>query len=132
MTTIKPVTIPREVAAAIAALRGAGYDDYAFINAASFDCDIVRLEEGVIRAYAAAGGATTLLSALVNGYERELTEEEAREKAYEGVHQAYRHHKGEAFEDYSDGYCDGIEYTISVLGIEIPGVNVPEEALPNV
>lgn len=55
----------------------------------------------------------TLLAALVNGYERELTEEEKIREVYEG----------ETVGEYEYGYNSGIVFTLDTLGIKIEGVN---------
>ncbi|WP_449600357.1 hypothetical protein [Paenibacillus sp. Marseille-Q9583] len=124
-TQINPVTIPREVADAIKDLRG-GYDTSVYSNA-----DIAYKYSDVQDRGRTASAIRkipfdTLMRALLDGYERELTEEEAREKAYEGIRFIYAHHENEAHEDYSGGFCDGIEYVLNTLGIELPGVNIPE------
>ncbi|MEK4360784.1 hypothetical protein NYE48_27645 [Paenibacillus sp. FSL M7-1455] len=61
----------------------------------------------------------TLLAALVNGYERELTEEERREEAIAGEYEWYC----ACDSDYDDGVCRGILLTLNTLGIKIEGVN---------
>lgn len=118
-TQIKPVTIPREVADAIERFRSSGSDNerilYAVVNPTRDYNDMLTHLRQI--------PFDTLLSALVNGYERELTEEEKREQAYADIHAIYVHHYDTAFETYSDGYCDGIEYVLNTLGIVIPGIN---------
>ncbi|MEK3836512.1 hypothetical protein [Paenibacillus sp. FSL R7-0128] len=127
MTT--KVTIPREVADALETLRsgttGIPVRDNAYI------CELAMRTGG--------GGVPvstqvlrqipfdTLLAALVNGYERELTEEEKRERAYGSLRQMYAHHYDDAFEDYSDGWCEGVVTALTTLGIVIPGVNDVKE-----
>lgn len=63
----------------------------------------------------------TLLAALVNGYERELSEEERRESAIkrEWLDRDRRRHNSE----YCDGFADGIEFVLGELSVEIEGVN---------
>lgn len=55
----------------------------------------------------------TLLAALVNGYEREMTEEERK---HARIRDAYVHWAGGDF-------SDGIYFALNVLGIQIEGVN---------
>ncbi|MNC49884.1 hypothetical protein D3C75_990960 [compost metagenome] len=62
----------------------------------------------------------TLLSALVNGYERELTEEEARELAYEELREIYTTPPQSMF---ARGFDEGLVFTLNTLGIVIPGIN---------
>ncbi|WP_419884883.1 hypothetical protein [Paenibacillus sp. B-A-8] len=126
MSTNKPVTIPREVADAIEYLRTDEGDGVTYSN------------ERIALIYADttySGGTTTILRkipfdtlmrALLDGYERELTEEEKREQAYASILASYVHHEDEAHEDYSCGYCDGVEETLEALGVKVPGVNAPE------
>jgi len=61
----------------------------------------------------------TLLVALVNGYERELTEEE---RLYESIAGEYEWFSS-CDSDYDDGVCRGIILTLNTLGIKIEGVN---------
>lgn len=67
----------------------------------------------------------TLLSALVNGYERELKEEEARELAYEELREIYAN---PPLSDYGRGFDSGLLFTLDTLGIVIPGINDAEGA----
>ncbi|WP_068616485.1 hypothetical protein [Paenibacillus tuaregi] len=59
----------------------------------------------------------TLLATLVNGYERELTEEE---RAYAAIREEYAELSDTEF---AEGYDAGIEFTLNTLGIKIGGVN---------
>lgn len=85
MTTIKPVTIPREAADRIEGLRSSALSNERIVD--------VYVSEGRGTPPSTRGirsiSFDTLLSALVNGYERELTEEEARELAYEELREIY-------------------------------------------
>lgn len=60
----------------------------------------------------------TLMSALVNGYERELTEEQRKQKVLE----MYRKH-GECLDERDIGIRRGIRDVLLILGIQIEGVN---------
>lgn len=63
----------------------------------------------------------TLMAALVNGYEREMTDEQRKhaiiketfDRAREDGHQS----------NYNAGYAEGIYNTLNTLGIKIEGVN---------
>lgn len=62
----------------------------------------------------------TLVDALVNGYQVEKSTEEKVREFYESfVH----HDDGE----YCEGVAYGINQTLDLLGIDIPGVNAPDE-----
>lgn len=60
----------------------------------------------------------TLMAALVNGYERELTEEQRKQK----IREMYREH-GYCLGSGNLGIRKGIRDTLSILGIQIEGVN---------
>lgn len=124
-TQIKQVTIPREVADAIENLRK-GDVTSAFSNSDIAYKYADTSDRGVTATAIRKIPFDTLMRALLDGYERELTEEEAREKSYADIRFMYDYHENEAFEDYSGGYCDGVEYTLSTLGIVIPGINDAE------
>lgn len=72
----------------------------------------------------------TLLVALVNGYEKELTEEERREKAHQNILRAYYDHREERGRYDTNlanrAYADGISDTLDWLGIEVKGVSDDE------
>ena len=111
----RPV-IPAEVADAIEALRS---DAFKYTN------------EHVL--YLLANGLTTdptvkalssipfdtFLAALVNGYERELTEEERKHSELKQSYLSGR--RGDNW--YFDGYADGIKHALDTLGVKIEGVN---------
>ncbi|MFK4473754.1 hypothetical protein ABH897_003485 [Paenibacillus sp. RC73] len=66
---------------------------------------------------------TTILTALVNGYECEITEEQARKQMRAEIARTHqRHSEGtgryDTFpEDYA--FADGIKYTLDMLGIDV-------------
>lgn len=64
-----------------------------------------------------------LMAALVNGYERELTEEQKHAKIAQEYAEYVRGagHYGTLDEDAI--YADGIRFTLDTLGIQIEGVN---------
>lgn len=69
----------------------------------------------------------TLLAALVNGYERELTEEQKRADRERELVRDYDSHRG-GYGRYctveaDDAFADGMEYALDTLGIKIEGVN---------
>ncbi|MGG1641814.1 hypothetical protein ACIFQM_11070 [Paenibacillus sp. NRS-1782] len=65
----------------------------------------------------------TLLAALVNGYEREMTEEQAREQTYAEIAHTHQRHRegigryGKFSEDCA--FADGIQYALDTLGIDV-------------
>jgi hypothetical protein len=65
----------------------------------------------------------TLLAALVNGYERELTEEQARKQTYAEIALTLQRHREGCgrCSKYSEDYvfADGIQYTLDMLGIDV-------------
>lgn len=63
----------------------------------------------------------TLLAALVNGYERELSEEERTHDAIkrEWINRDSRRQRNA----YCDGFADGIEFVLGETSILIEGVN---------
>ncbi|MCM3784374.1 DUF1642 domain-containing protein [Neobacillus mesonae] len=63
----------------------------------------------------------TLLAALVNGYERELTEEERWAKRINEALGWMEESRRSA--QYKDGYHRGVMQTLAILGIKIEGVN---------
>ncbi|OMC96260.1 hypothetical protein MKX34_24155 [Paenibacillus sp. FSL R5-0636] len=116
MTTIKPVTIPREAADRIEGLRSSALSNERIVD--------VYVSEGRGTPPSTRGirsiSFDTLLSALVNGYERELTEEEARELAYEELREIYATPPQSMF---ARGFDEGLIFTLNTLGIVIPGIN---------
>lgn len=69
----------------------------------------------------------TLLAALVNGYERELTEEERRaDRKRKLAYEFDRHRCGAGNYDThfaDDAFADGIEYALDAVGVKIEGIN---------
>ncbi|WP_145412415.1 hypothetical protein [Paenibacillus xylanexedens] len=60
----------------------------------------------------------TLLAALVNGYERELTEADKHSE----LKRAYLSGR-DGGNWYVEGYADGIKHALDTLGVKIEGVN---------
>ncbi|WP_178023071.1 hypothetical protein [uncultured Paenibacillus sp.] len=117
------VTIPAEVADAIEKLR----KGYPWSN----ECIIeLRANGGQAACRAKEAEALrsipfdTLLAALVNGYEREQTEEE---RAHAAIRKLYVRHAlgsdGYEATPLSKAHADGINFTLNTLGIRIEGVN---------
>ncbi|MCG7407752.1 hypothetical protein MH117_09980 [Paenibacillus sp. ACRRX] len=113
-------TIPNEVADVIEAMRvDPQYDNSRIVSVA-------------LRTGGAVSHATTvlqtisfnaLLSALVNGYEREMTEEQKHSR----ILRVYTDHT-DGVGDFSSKnedaiYAVGIKFTLDTLGIQIEGVN---------
>lgn len=110
-------TIPNEVADTIESLRNIHkYDNLAIVNIAS------RTGGGVSKATKILSSIPfdTLLTALVNGYERELTEEK---RTYSAIKKEWYTNSFRRNSSYSDGFADGIEFVLGELSIEIEGVN---------
>lgn len=127
--TIKPVTIPREVADAIEWFRADMEGSVAYTNQ---DVVTVALREPYPLNHREAAlrkvPFDTLLSALVNGYERELTEEEKREQAYAEIKRQYVSARSTTYyisdtDGLYSGILRGIEITLDTLRIVIPGIN---------
>lgn len=118
------VTIPAEVADAIEYFRNRGVGLPAWSNESIIDLVINSAAPNKKTDALRSIPFDTLLSALVNGYEREQTEEE---RAHAAIRKLYvRHALG------SDGYeatllskahADGVKFTLDTLGIKIEGVN---------
>jgi 3-deoxy-D-arabino-heptulosonate 7-phosphate (DAHP) synthase class II len=119
MTTIKPVIIPREAADRIEGLRSSALSNERIVD--------VYVSEGRGTPPSTRGirsiSFDTLLTALVVGYERELTEEEAREKAYAEIAETYERHANGPLqyrtEAEDSAYVDGMQYVLNALGLEI-------------
>lgn len=118
------VTIPAEVADLIGNMRGAGYTSEEISRVAMGNTSVPYYHEVLTKIT-----FDTLLAALVNGYEREMTEEEEERvaRAHAAIRKLYvRHALG------SDGYeatllskahAEGVKFTLDTLGIQIEGVN---------
>ncbi|MCY9532915.1 hypothetical protein M5X04_26765 [Paenibacillus alvei] len=110
---MKP-TIPNEVADVIEYLRS----DKKWSNQQIIECrNIAREEIEAVRILRKVP-FDTLMAALVNGYERELTEEQRHQK----IREMYREY-GEYLEIRDFGAREGMRRVLSVLGIQIEGVN---------
>lgn len=109
----KPI-IPNEVADVIEYLRS----DKKWSNQQIIECrNIAREEIEAVRILCKVP-FDTLMAALVNGYERELTEEQRRQKIREMYHEYVY-----CLDSRNLGIRKGIRDTLSILGIQIEGVN---------
>ncbi|MCT2195193.1 hypothetical protein M3G15_08570 [Paenibacillus sp. p3-SID1389] len=119
---VKP-TIPAETADAIEAARRAGVNNATIIDVRNEDFIV----EGVDRRSLQIIPFDTLLAALINGYEREMTDEEL-------AHVNIRAHYDDAMRDVTQfagrlaaltraTYADGIRFVLNELGVKIEGVN---------
>lgn len=123
MSTIKPVTIPREVADAIDRLRSSGVEN-SHITALAIGGGMGPSAHA-LNEWACAGNFDTLMRALLDEYERELTEEEKREKAYANIREMYCDTLAEGRQT-DIAYAAGMEYVLDALGVTIPGINDAE------
>ncbi|MCU6709289.1 hypothetical protein M6D81_11285 [Paenibacillus sp. J5C_2022] len=116
--------IPRDVAKAFGYLRSQGYTSYGITDHAATG-------SGEMAVLLRSIPLDTLMAALVNGYEIELTAEEEHQKALEKVRDKYMSKRSDArrYEWMSErlaskqtGFADGIQYTLRTLNIDIPEV----------
>ena len=121
---VKP-TIPAEVADAIEWLRNPihgerGWNNEEIIRMVLSDCAPCNHHEAALKCFT----FDTLLAALVNGYERELTEEQ---RAHAKIREEYKGHldgRGKFSTTEADwAYAQGVYDALSALGIRIEGVN---------
>lgn len=116
-------TIPNEVADAIEYLRSNDVFDTPYTNedlvSGIFDPSMSSSTFITLRSIP----FNTLMAALVNGYEREMTEEQKHAKIAQEYAEYVRGagHYGTLDEDAI--YADGIRFTLNTLGIQIEGVN---------
>ncbi|MFD1270626.1 hypothetical protein ACFQ3Y_24760 [Paenibacillus motobuensis] len=117
MTTAS-VTIPAEVADTIERLRNNERDNAYITELALRTGGGIPLDSQVLRTIP----FDTLLAALVNGYERDGSEEERR---HEEVRRRYVYLEDNARYGniYAEGACREIVQTLDTLGIQIEGVN---------
>lgn len=129
--TIKPVTIPREVADAIEILRSAGRDNESLIY------EVINPTRGYndTLTHLRSIPFDTLMRALLDGYERELTEEEEREKAIASLRDYYgwlREQEGIARMRIGGSPLEfmraqnAIRITLNTFDIVVPGINDAE------
>ncbi|MEK5414328.1 hypothetical protein [Paenibacillus sp. FSL L8-0708] len=128
MTTIKPVIIPREAADRIEGLRSSALSNERIVDVYVSEGRGTPLSTRGIRSIS----FDTLLTALVVGYERELTEEEERDIAIASLRDYYGWLGEQA--GYAQMRIGGnplefkrtqnaIRLTLNTLGTIIPGIN---------
>ncbi|NGM81269.1 DUF1642 domain-containing protein [Paenibacillus sp. 7124] len=126
---IKPVVIPREVAQAIEVMRSEFATTCAYSNE-----DIARVYTDSRYSDSLAKSIRklpfdTLMRALLDGYERERTPEETVAEIYRklsaSADQERRAYNGEPTQYLMAALA--VKRVLDVLGIVIPGVNVPEQ-----
>ncbi|WP_339273814.1 hypothetical protein MKY59_21715 [Paenibacillus sp. FSL W8-0426] len=122
MSNVNKPVIPEEVADAIEALR-AGDVPYSNENILLLRSTGGRAECRVKEAEALrAIPFDTMLAALVNGYERELTEEEKYEKKLDDIYDEYVSAMASC-DAYEVHYANGIRYALDTLEVKVVGVN---------
>lgn len=112
MIDVKKPVIPAEVAELLDKMLKASYSNEEILVCASYQGRI-----GAYREILSQIPFDTLLAALVNGYEREMTEEE---RAYAAIREEYML---PSETEWAEGYDEGIEFALNKLGIKIEGVN---------
>lgn len=119
------VLLPREVAEEIERFRKKGYGNFTIMRLA-FEAYSDSL---AIRKWAfnidGKGTPDLLMKALANGYEIEETPEEKLRQYYSDVYKRVIDLSGS--DSYLSGVVYGIENTLDILGIEIPGINVEKD-----
>ncbi|UKS30219.1 hypothetical protein LOZ80_15265 [Paenibacillus sp. HWE-109] len=128
MSDIKRVTLPNEVADAIETFRAGSLNNAQIIELA------VRGGMGpsalTLRRYVTEEGGTnfdTLISALINDYDRDLT---AEQRVHAEIRRMYtdkcytaEHGLLTAQREFDRGFVAGARFVIDTLGIKIEGVN---------
>lgn len=109
-------TIPNEVADLIEDLRNDSFSNEDIVH--------LRNDVGSIHRFSLNSiSCDTLMAALVNGYEREMTEEQRHQKIKDR-YELYRSCAGNYDTGREDeAHADGIRYTLNMLDIKIEGVN---------
>lgn len=112
-------TIPNEVADAIEKLRAepGAFTNETIIQIATPNSSEIYIGESVQAVRSIP--FDTLLAALVNGYVRELTEEQ---RIHAEIARRYRTHRESPYPT-DRSFANGIEYAVRALGIKIEGVN---------
>lgn len=109
------VTIPKDIAADIEAIRSKGpyADRYLLSLAFKFTFG----EEGRTLHDYASENYDTYVNAIVNGYTVEQSPEEKLRERYDHIRNAGRK------DEYADGKADGFLETLNTLGLSIEGIN---------
>lgn len=115
-------TIPAEVADLIENMRKAGATNQQMTRVAQGNTQVAVYHEIL-----SSIPFDTLLAAMVNGYERELTEEQKRAESERELVLSYENHRGGIGRyttgEADDAFADGIEYALDMIGVQIEGVN---------
>lgn len=124
---MEKVTLPKEVAEAISALREIGWSNVRIASALEHGNASDGSNVGMLRKFAYVDGDNEdlILAALVNGYEIEKTPEEQIRELYEGTKDNYP--SKTSLNEWGEGYCAGVLNTVEnilyILGIEVEGIN---------
>jgi hypothetical protein len=137
MTNANKVTLPREVAEAIAGLRRLGNSTERIVKAANGELQGKNSRVLFHFAIEAEENYDLILSALVNGFIAEKSPEELEAERHGKVRCLYessgmkRELRRLASDlvpmTYYDGVINGIDRTLDLLGIKIEGVDVDEK-----
>lgn len=124
MNNVNKPTIPAEVADAIEYFRNRGVGCPAWSNESIIDLVINSAAPTKKTDALRSIPFDTLLAALVNGYERKLTEEG---RTHDAIRKIYVRHAqggdGYVVTSQSKANADGIKFALDVLGVHIEGVN---------
>ncbi|MDQ0168703.1 hypothetical protein [Paenibacillus tundrae] len=122
MSNVNKPVIPAEIAELIENMRKAGVTNQEMTRVAQGHT-LLPVHTDVLTSIP----FDTLLAALVNGYERELTEEQRMARIKRELTSDYITHRtgmgryDNAYEDKA--YADGIERALDAVGVKIEGVN---------
>ncbi len=124
---MEKVTLPKEVAEALESLKADGLSNLR-IAADALTAHVVRgTDYFTLRMFLSESNENDdiLLSALVNGYEVEMTPEEQIRELYEEAKDNY--HSKTSLDRWGEGYAEGVlntvENILDILGIEVEGIN---------
>lgn len=120
--------VTEEQARSIEFLRGVGYSDEKIMSMYVDDAlGYIEMQHGRSVGCLYDLDALRFATALVNGYEVEKTPEERIKEYYEEVLRSQRESQDEAdieSAEYCSGVIDGVTATLTILGVDIKGVNV--------
>lgn len=120
--------VTEEQARSIEFLRGVGYSDEKIMSMYVDDAlGYIEMQHGRSVGCLYDLDALRFATALVNGYEVEKTPEEKIKEYYEEVLRSQRESQDEAdieSAEYCSGVIDGVTETLTILGVDIKGVNV--------
>lgn len=120
--------VTEEQARSIEFLREVGYSDEKIMSMYVDDAlGYIEMQHGRSAGCLYDLDALRFATALVNGYEVEKTPEEKIKEYYEEVLRYQRESRDEAdieSAEYYSGVIDGVTETLTILGVDIKGVNV--------